>query len=302
MRILIAGASGFVGSYLSEYLMHKGHRVIGVGRRSDHPLSQHDRFAYVSADTTLTGPWQDHIPEVEAIINLAGRNIFHYWTDASKRQMVESRILTTRNLVMALQKTSGATLVNASAIGYYGDRGDAHLKEDESAGNDFLADLSVAWEREALTAEDRGGRVALLRFAIILGREGGAFAKMLPPFRYFVGGPLGSGRQWFSWIHIQDLAAVVEMILANEKMDGAFNICAPHPVRNHHYAKALGTALSRPAIFRVPAFAIKMIMGELGGVMLGSQRCLPDRLQHFGFEFRYPSIDTALAELTQKRV
>ena len=146
-------------------------------------------------------------------------------------------------------------------------------------------------------AEGKGARVALLRFSIVLGRQGGALAKMLPAFRFFAGGPLGSGRQWFSWIHINDLVSIVELILKNREMAGPFNICAPQPVRNRDYAAALGKALGRPSFLRVPSFAIKTLMGELGGVMLGSQRCFPEKLQAFNFKFQFPDIETALADL-----
>ena len=167
-------------------------------------------LSYVSADTTVPGPWQDLVSEVDAVINLAGRNIFRYWTDSAKRQIYESRILTTRNLVMAMGETQCSILLSTSAIGYFGDRGDELLKESSPAGDDFLAGVSVDWEKEALQAENKGVRVALLRFSVILGKDGGALPRMLPAFKCFAGGPMGSGRQWFSWMHIQDLAAAVE--------------------------------------------------------------------------------------------
>jgi uncharacterized protein len=160
--------------------------------------------------------------------------------------------------------------------------------------------VSVDWEKEALQAETSGARVALLRFSVILGQDGGALAKMLPAFKCFAGGPMGSGRQWFSWMHIQDLAAAMEMILINEAMQGPFNFCAPHPERNHTFAKSLGKVLGRPAFLRTPAFAIKLIMGELGGVLLASQRCVPQKLQHHGFEFQYPDLKNALRNLLNR--
>jgi len=297
MKILITGATGFVGGFLSEYFVNKGNSVIGIGRSQQHPLAPSDLFAYISADPAKPGSWQDHIPNVDAIINLAGKNIFHYWTESSKQVMHASRIETTRNLVAAISDNQAPILVSASAIGYYGDRGEERLTEISGPGEDYLADLSLDWEKAAQKAEKKGARVALLRFSIVLGRQGGALAKMLPAFRFFAGGPLGSGRQWFSWIHINDLAAAVELILENQDMTGPFNLCAPQPVRNQDYAKALGKVLGRPAFMRVPSFAIKTLMGELGGVMLGSQRCFPERLEQFQFKFQFPDIETALAEL-----
>jgi uncharacterized protein (TIGR01777 family) len=211
--------------------------------------------------------------------------------------MQASRVETTRNLVAAISENQKPILISASAIGYYGDRADESLTEISDPGDDYLANLSLDWEKEAQKAADKGTRVALMRFSIVLGRQGGALAKMLPAFQFFAGGPLGSGQQWFSWIHIKDLASIVELILQNPKMAGPFNICAPQPVRNQQYAAALGRALSRPAFMRVPSFAIKTLMGELGGIMLGSQRCFPERLEQFQFKFNFPDIETALADL-----
>jgi len=297
MKILITGGTGFVGNFLSRYLVERGHHVIATGTRPRHSLGNSDRFEYLSVDTTVPGPWQDRISEVDAVINLAGQNIFRYWTETTKRRIRDSRILTTRNLVHAMGKKQGQILLSTSAIGYYGDRGDELLEESSNPGDDFLAGVSVDWEKEAVQAQVKGIRVVLLRFSVILGKNGGALVKILPAFNFFAGGPMGSGMQWFSWMHIQDLAAAVEMILLNEGMTGPFNCCSPHPERNHLFAKALGKVLGRPAFLKTPGFVVKLIMGEMGNVILASQRCVPQKLQDHGFEFQYPVLDHALENL-----
>ena len=297
MKIYIVGGSGFVGDFLSRYLVERGHQVTATGRRSRHRFENSERFEYLSADTTVPGSWQDRIHEVDAIINLAGQNIFRYWTEATKQQILDSRVLTTRNIVDAMGAKQSQILLNTSAVGYYGDRGDELLEESSSPGKDFLSAVSVDWEKAAVQAQNKGARVALLRFSVILGNDGGALTKMLPAFKFFAGGPVGSGIQWFSWMHIQDLATAIEMILLNGDMQGPFNCCSPNPERNQTFAKVLGKVLGRPAFFKTPGFIIKLMMGEMGNVILGSQRCVPKKLQQHGFKFQYPVLNNALENL-----
>lgn len=235
--------------------------------------------------------------ESDWIFNLAGRTIFQRWTRRYKRQIYDSRILTTRCVVDALPSRTEAVLISASAVGYYGDGGDAELTESSPGGHDFLASVSRDWEREANRAEDKGARVAVARFGIVLGAEGGALAKMVPAFRSFVGGPLGDGRQWFPWIHIDDLTAACCHLASRDDLHGPFNFCAPEPVRNLAMTRALGKVLGRPAKMAVPRLMLKMMMGELAEVLLGGQRAVPSRLTAAGFEFSYPEIDGALADL-----
>ncbi len=216
-----------------------------------------------------------------------------------KQQIYDSRILTNRYLVEALPSTSQTNLVSTSAVGYYGDCGDTELTEASSPGRDYLADVAKAWEAEANAAEAKGARVVIARFGIVLGADGGAFAKMLPAFKSFVGGPLGNGKQWFPWIHIQDMVAALWFLGAGTELSGPFNLCAPYPVRNSAMAAALGKVLDRPAGMPAPAFMLKMMMGELAGVLLASQRTLPSNLLESGFQFRFPKIDAALENLVQ---
>lgn len=297
MKIAITGGSGFVGTHLARLFIDKGHQVTAVGTRSAHPSIRHDAFTYQSADTTQPGKWQQAIASADTIFNLAGRTIFKRWSHRYKQQIYDSRILTTRNVVDALSADNPPTLVSTSAVGYYGDSGDDLLTEDSSPGTDFLAELAIQWEAEANHAKAKGARVAIARFGIILGRDGGALAKMVPAFNSFMGGPIGSGRQWFPWIHISDHINALNFLATQPTVSGAFNLCAPHPVINKEMAQALGNALGRPAIMAVPGFMLKMTLGEAGGVLLASQRAVPADLLAAGFTFQYATIEAALAEL-----
>jgi len=277
--------------------LRRGDNVTAVGRRSNPPLTDNPRFRYISADTSVKGDWQAALSQQDVIVNLAGKSIFTLWTDKNKQKIMDSRILTTRNLVDGLPEGSGTVLCNASAVGYYGHRGEDVLTEAEPAGDDFLARVAVNWEKEALKAAEKDSRVALMRFGIVLGPDGGAMAKMLPAFRMFVGGRLGSGRQWFPWIHIADLVAAALFVMDQPVFAGPVNFCAPEPVRNREFVKHLAGKLHRPAVLPAPGFAVKMIIGELGEALLCSQRATPASLQASGFEFRYPAVDDALADL-----
>ncbi len=298
MKIFITGGSGFVGTNLSFYLLEKGHRVIAVGTSSAHNVIRHDNFHYISADTTIKGGWQHALKNVDAVINLAGKNIFKRWSDTYKDQIYTSRILTTRNLVDAIPDKKDSILCSTSASGYYGDRADEILKEDALPGNDFAAKVCRDWEKEAFQAEAKGVRVAAMRFGVVLGKNGGALAKMVPAFKSFAGGPLGSGLQWFPWIHMDDLIAAIIFILENPDVKGPINFCSPNPVRNRDFAGALGQVLNRPSVMRAPSFMIRLIMGEMGKSLMSSQRAIPDKLLKHGFKFQYPDINNALYNLT----
>jgi uncharacterized protein (TIGR01777 family) len=297
MKIFITGGSGFVGTNLSVDLLEKGHSIIAVGTSSTHRVIRHDNFHYISADTTITGDWQDAVKDADAVINLAGKNIFKRWTDTYKDQIYTSRILTTRNLVQAMAGRKDSILCSTSAVGYYGDRADDVLKEDTQPGDDFAAKVCRDWEKEAFQAEEKGVRVAITRFGVVLGRNGGALEKMLPAFKSFVGGPLGSGRQWFPWIHMDDLIAAMVFILENPDINGPINFCSPNPVRNRDFVSALGQVLNRPSALKAPSFMIRLIMGEMGQSLMSSQRAIPDKLLKHGFKFQYPDINNALYNL-----
>jgi uncharacterized protein (TIGR01777 family) len=297
MKIFVTGGVGFVGGYLSRFLLERGHAVTAVGTRANQQLIDHQNFRYISADTTVPGDWQAALAGVDAVFNLAGRNIFSRWSKRYKALIYDSRILTTRNLVSALPEDKDITLVSTSATGYYGDRGEALLSENEPNGNDFLSGVSRDWEAEASRAEEKGVRVVIARFGVVLGKDGGAMAKMLPTFRLCLGGPLGSGIQWFPWIHMDDILSAYLFVLDNQEITGPVNFCAPHPVRNRDLAKAMGRVLNRPAVLPGPAFMIKLFLGELGGVFLCSQRTVPQRLLEYGFNFKYTEITDAIEDV-----
>ena len=235
----------------------------------------------------------------DAVIHLAGEPVAQRWTPEVKNRIRGSRVDGTRHLVNALSTESRRpqVLICASAIGIYGSRGDEVLTENSSRGDDFLARLVIDWEQAALLAEALGIRVVRLRFGVILGRDGGALAKMLPPFRFGLGGRLGSGRQWTSWIHIDDVINLILFALATPAVRGAVNATAPEPVTNAEFTKELAAALHRPAIFPVPKFALNLLFGEMAGVVLASQRVIPEAAKNAGFEFEYPQLGPALRRL-----
>ena len=299
MKILITGGSGFIGSNLSKYLLSGGHKVTAVSRSADQHRIRHENYRYITADTTRPGSWQKEAEETEAVVNLTGASIFKRWTASYKKMIYNSRILTTRHVVAALPEGRAVTLCSTSGTGYYGNRGDDILREDESVGRDFLAGVSLDWEKEAQRATAKGVRVAVMRFGVVLGKNGGALAKMIPAFKLFVGGSMGSGNQWFPWIYLEDLMAAILFILEHQDVSGPLNFCAPNPVRYRELAKTLGEALGRPSFMPAPAFMIRLAMGEFGDVFLASQRTIPDQLLQHGFSFQYPDIKSAIQDVVR---
>lgn len=299
MDVFITGGLGFVGRHLSSTLLELGHRVTAVGRRKKPDGAiEHPNFSYLAADTTVAGDWQKRLADHDVVINLAGKSIFTLWTAQAKRQIYDSRILTTRHLAEALADKTGETVfLSTSAVGYYGERGEDVLTETEPVGGDFLACLARDWEREALRAQSPRTRVVLCRFAIVLHRDGGAMTTMIPAFRLCLGGRLGSGRQWFPWIHLDDLIDAYLFVLDHPEIAGPVNWCAPHPVRNQDLTERLARRLKRPAILPVPEFVMNHALGEFGRALTCSQRAQPAVLQKADFLFTYGEIDSALDEI-----
>ena len=302
MNVLIIGGTGFIGSILTARLLRDAHEVSLLIRNKDAAHTGLRGVSFIQGDPTVRGPWQQMLRNYDAIINLAGASIFSQWTPQQKRAIRESRVSTTRNIVEALEAcpSPSVTLLSASAVGYYGFHGDEELTEESPSGNDFLATIAREWEEEALKARQKGARVCLMRLGIVLGTRGGALSQMIPLFKKCVGGPIGNGKQWFSWVHATDLAEVFSFILKHPELSGAFNVCSPKPVTNSSLSKALGKALHRPSFVSAPGFMVRWVLGEFGSVLLKGQRVIPRRLMDSGFVFKYQEIDEALAELVTR--
>jgi len=299
MKILIIGGTGFVGTHLTSRFIKDGNGVTILTRSRKGPEKGPEGISYLQGDPTQKGPWQEAIENHEVIINLAGASIFSRWTDEQKKAIRDSRVSTTFNIVEGIPShpEKKITLFSTSAVGYYGFCGDEELVEDSPPGNDFLSRLAVEWEGEALKVKEKGARVVITRFGIVLGEKGGALSQMIPLFKKYIGGPIGSGKQWFSWIYIQDLAEAFVFLMQHPEIAGPVNVCSPNPVRNKELAKALGKALHRPSFIPAPGFMVKWVLGEFGSVILKGQRVIPRRLLDNGFVFQYPEIDQALQSI-----
>ncbi|MBZ5724513.1 MAG: TIGR01777 family oxidoreductase [Acidobacteriia bacterium] len=299
MKITISGASGLIGRRLLKVLNKDGNALHVLSRHAGTNLPPGVRLSVW--DPAKGEPPAESLREADAVIHLAGEPVAQRWTGNVKQRIRESRVAGTRNLVAALAKLSRrpGALLCASATGYYGSRGDEILTESSAPGNDYLAEVCTAWEKEALAAEALGMRVACVRTGIALDARGGALHKMLPAYRLGAGGKLGDGRQWMSWIHLEDLAGLYVFALDNP-VRGAVNGVAPYPVMNAEFTRALAAAVHRPALFPVPKVALRVLFGEVGDVVLTSQRALPKEAERAGFRFRFPQLPPALADLLKR--
>ncbi|MBO8142459.1 MAG: TIGR01777 family protein [Firmicutes bacterium] len=299
MRVVIAGGTGFIGRALVRRLAAGGHHVTVLTRQDPGRASRSlpDAVA-VCRWSPGTGAPLEPVDGADAVVNLAGATIARRWTRAAKRLIVDSRVGATGSLIQAIRASQAPprVLVNASAVGYYGPRGDEWVTEDDPPGSDFLATVCRRWEEAACAAEPLGVRVVLLRTGLVLGR-GGALPRLALPFRLFAGGPLGSGRQWMPWIHLDDCAALISFALQDDRIRGPINVTAPNPVPNREFARALGRALGRPAALPVPAPLLRAALGEMADMLLTGQRAVPRRAMALGFQFRFAELEPALGDV-----
>jgi uncharacterized protein (TIGR01777 family) len=307
VKITVTGATGFVGSRLVQRLQQEGHQVVVLTRREEtgrrvFPASNFPNVAIVPYTPLESGDWQNAIAGCDAVVNLAGAPIAdERWTPERKQVIMDSRRVGTQKIVEAIAKANPkpSVLVNSSAIGYYGTSETARFDENSPSGSDFLAQVCQAWEAEAEKVKESGTRLVILRTGIVLGM-GGAIAKMLPPFRMFAGGPIGSGTQWFSWIHREDMVSLIIKAITDSSMSGTYNATAPNPVRMSEFSNELGKAMNRPSWLPVPGFVIEALLGDAAIVVLEGQQVIPQRTQQTGFQYQYSAVAGAIEAVLQE--
>jgi uncharacterized protein (TIGR01777 family) len=308
MRVLITGGTGLVGSRLVDRLLARGDQPVVLTRR---PNAAHERWSagctIVAGDPTQAGNWMSALNDCDAVVNLAGENLFgRRWSTAFKERLRSSRLEATANIARALAAQphradgSAKVLISGSAIGFYGPHGDEELDETAPGGDDFLAQLCTDWEQTAKPATEVGARVVLLRTGIVLDGAGGALKAMLLPFRLFAGGPVASGRQVMSWIHNEDMSGLIQHLVDHPQANGPINATAPHPVTNREFARTLGRVLHRPSFMPTPGFALRVTVGQAAQVICTGQRVLPRRALQLGYVFRFPDLEQALRDVLQR--
>lgn len=295
VKVIVTGGTGFIGKALIDSLLKEGAPAT-VFTRSAQPRIPAGVESIVWSEAHRR--WRKALDGADAVVHLAGESIADgRWSPARKKRIRDSRVAGTRMLVEALAecRRKPPVLVSCSAVGYYGPCGDERLDETAKPGTDFLAGVCTAWEREAARAAELGMRVVCLRNGLVLGRDGGALPRMLLPFHFFVGGPIGSGRQWMSWIHRADLVRLIRFVMEEESVEGAVNAVAPNPVTNREFSRTIGRVMRRPSVFPVPAFALRLVFGEMAqALLLSGQRAVPARALEAGFRFNYPELEPAL--------
>jgi uncharacterized protein len=298
MKITVLGGTGFIGKILMKNLVQEGHKVVLLSRNPLN-ISKADIEA-AKWDADHIDAWIKYIDGADAIINLSGEPIgSKRWTQKQKDKIIDSRLKTTRAIVSAISKSKSKPklLINASAVGYYGNVESGEVTELSDSGAGFLSDVCKKWETGAKEAEKYGVRVVLVRLGIVLEKDGGALKKMLLPFKLFIGGPLGSGKQWLPWVHRDDLVGSMLFILKNQNISGVVNITSPNPVRMKEFSRELGKILKRPSMFPVPAFVLKILLGEMSEMILTGQKAIPQKLIEAGYKFKFPELKSALKEI-----
>ena len=305
MRVIIAGGSGLIGRALIDHLLPDGHEIIVLTRRPER-VHLPDGVTAARWDGISTEGWAQWVDGADAVVNLAGESIAGTgaiparWTPERKQRILESRLNTTNAIVAAIAQARAKprVLVQGSAVGYYGGRhDDVELDESAPPGDDFLAQVAVRWEGVSKAVEEVGVRLAIARTGLVLSATGGSLPPTMLPFKFFIGGPLGNGRQWWPWIHIVDEVRALAFLMSEERATGPFNLTAPNPVTNRDFARTLARVMGRPALLPTPAFALKLALGEMATLLLDGQRAIPKRLLALGFQFRFPQLEPALRDL-----
>lgn len=301
MRIVLSGGTGFIGRSLASRLIAEKHRVFLLTRNPQAARDMASEFLEIHQwDGKTLGRWVQQVESANAVINLAGESVgARRWSQKQKARIINSRLEATKAIVAAIAqaKDKPSVLINASGVGYYGHVESGDVGESHPPGKDFLSQLAIGWEREATAAQSYGVRVVRLRLGVVLAKDGGALQRMMLPFKLFVGGTIGSGRQWLPWVHRHDVLNIILFALENSKLSGPVNVVAPEPVTMKQFCKALGKAMHRPSWAPVPAFALRLLLGEMADMVLTGQRAIPSRLQEAGYKFLYPKLDEALAAI-----
>lgn len=304
-KIIVTGATGLIGSELVAELKSNNYHVTVFSRdpiSAKTKLPQADEWVKWTFDSN--DDWASHVDGAFGIIHLAGANLFgKRWSNSYKKELLDSRVLGSRSLVEAIRKSKQkpSVLVSGSAIGIYGDTADKNIDETSEPGKDFLANVCESWENESFLAVNSGVRVALVRTGIVLDTNDGALKQLLLPFKMFVGGPVLPGSQYFSWIHIKDEVGIILLALENESVSGAINATAPNPLTNTEFSQSLGRALSRPSWAAVPGFALKLLLGEVAGILTGGQKVLPNKAISCGYKFKFPDCEIAIRDLINRK-
>ena len=299
MKIAVTGGLGFIGKNIISDLLKSGHKVTVFARREEGLVPE---ISFVLADLMIPGEWQNRLAENDVVINFAGVNLFQRWNERIKKSIFDSRIITTANIISSFKrgKIKGKTLINASAVGFYGSRGDEVITESSSVGSDFLAEICSSWEKEALKGESNNIRVVILRFGSVFGNNGGAFTLLRRNYRLMLGGRLGSGKQWFPWIHIDDVTGIILKAISDRKMSGVYNCVSPGIVTNGEFTKSMAAAVRRPVLVPfVPEFVLRIILGEFGSFLTKGQRAVPEKLLKEKYKFRFPDLKSALDDLVK---